>query len=429
VGVGIALGDGAHCRLLVALLAGTLLIDACSRPGRDLEPGSYRATLEIPGGHSVPFGLDVAKEEKGFVLYLLNGSERVRVPEVATGAGTLTARMPGYEHVLRARIRGGHLDGRLTLVQDAGRALELPFHATLGETWRFDRAPLHDNADLQGRWQVTFTTPDGRGRQSGFAEFTQRFASITGTFVTAAGDQRYLAGDVHDETLRLSRFDGGAVVLYEGQLDPQGRLVGETWDDRRGRQQFVARRNDDAPLLPGYASGLPEAGAFRFTARDLDGHVVTADDPRFAGKVLLVTLTASWCPGSRDEIGALDMLAARYGGRGLQVLALTYEQHAAFAASAAAVRRFRDATGFAHPLLVAGVSDGSAQSLPASLRALPPLPTWIIVDRQRQVMRVQPGFIGPAAGAAHEFMMRDVEQTLESALGASAATGVSPGSS
>jgi hypothetical protein len=44
------------------LLAAALALSACSKPSnRELQPGSYRATLELPGKKSVPFGLDVAR--------------------------------------------------------------------------------------------------------------------------------------------------------------------------------------------------------------------------------------------------------------------------------------------------------------------------------------------------------------------------------
>jgi hypothetical protein len=406
------------------------MLGSCGRPSLNLEPGSYRATLDIPAGKSVPFGLDVAREETGFVLYLLNGQERVRVPDVQATPGQLTARMPGYENMLHATIRGGRLEGHLTLVHGDGQALELPFHARLGDTWRFHSKPLHDNADLQGRWQVTFSGTGGRDVVPGIAEFMQRFAEVTGTVVTPAGDQRYLAGEVRDELLQLSRFDGGAVVLYEAKLDADGRLVGEAWSDRAGTRHFVASRNADvsydsilqSPAEP--ADPIP----FQFTARDVDGRTVTDDDARFAGKPLLVTLTASWSPSSRDEIGPLQRLAAHFRHQGLEVLALCYEQHAAFEPSAAAIQRFRDATRVTYPTMLAGRFEGDAiRGAPAPIGPHPSLPTWLVVDRAHRVVRVHPVFIGPAAGTAHEMMMREIERSLEIVLAAPAP--VSPGSS
>ncbi len=73
---------------LVGLVAG------CGSRSRELQPGSYRAVLDLPGGE-LPFGLDVAQEEAGFVLTVINGDERVRITDVSVADGQLTATMPG----------------------------------------------------------------------------------------------------------------------------------------------------------------------------------------------------------------------------------------------------------------------------------------------------------------------------------------------
>ncbi len=67
---------------MVAAVAG------CDYFDRSLRPGSYRATLETPVGE-LPFGLDVAQESDRFVLFLVNGEDRVRVDDVRVDDRTL----------------------------------------------------------------------------------------------------------------------------------------------------------------------------------------------------------------------------------------------------------------------------------------------------------------------------------------------------
>ncbi|HEX9207425.1 MAG TPA: TlpA disulfide reductase family protein [Steroidobacteraceae bacterium] len=416
--------------VLACIALGFATLAGCSRPGhRELQPGSYRATLQLPGGKVVPFGLDVAHEESGTVLYLVNGPERVRVPEVEATAGRFTARMPGYENTLSATVSGDELQGELTLVQGDDRVLELPFAAQFGATWRFYPALLDDNADMAGRWDVTYT--DDAGRQTvGVATFDQRFAQVSGTVRLAADDQRYLAGEVHDEELRLSRFDGGAVLLYEAKLDAKGELVGDVWSDRGGHQRFTARRNPDASIDPAaIATHLrdPDA-AFEFSFKDVDGKVVSSRDGRFAGKVLLVTLAGSWCPNSHDEAALLATLDRKYRDRGLAVVALMFEQHRDFARAAAAVRRFRTAYGIDYPTLLAGPMDKAqaAQALP-QLDGVRAYPTLLFIDRTGRVRNIHTGFAGPATGVEHELLVHDFEQLIETLLAEDAP--VSPGNS
>jgi thiol-disulfide isomerase/thioredoxin len=412
----------------LALAAATLV--GCGRkepPSRDLQPGVYRATVELPGGKKVPFELDVAREESGAVLYLVNGAERVRVPEVTVAEGEFTALMPGYENTLRASVSGGELQGVFTLVHDGGRTLQLPFSARLGVAWRFYEKPLSDNADLAGRWAVTYTGADST-RSRAVALLDQRGPEVTGTVRFVADDQRYLAGEVHDEELRLSRFDGGAVVLYEAKLDGRGDLVGHVWSDRGGRQRFTARRDPDANVdATALATQLRDVEArFTFEFPDLDGSTVSSADPRYAGKVLLVVLAGSWCPNSHDAAVVLERYARRYGPQGLEVVALMFEQHESFEDAAAAVRRFRTAHGLTYATLVAGPSDRSAAS-----RALPQLdgvrayPTVIFVDRSGSVRRIHTGFAGPATGVEHELLVDEFARTIEELLAGTRDAGAS----
>lgn len=401
------------------LLAGALAMGGCSKPpSKELQPGSYRGVLEVPGGKALPFGLDIAREEAGPVLYLINGEERVRVTEVDAQPGRLTARMPGYETSLTATISGGKLEGVVTLVHAEGRALELPFEATLGETWRFHPEPLSDNADVAGRWDVTFN--DARGqRVHGVAEFAQRFEQVTGTVVMPADDQRYLAGEVRDEQVRLSRFDGGAAVLYVAKLDSNGNLVGEAWTDRDGSRRFVAKRDPDADVdATAIATQLrnPEAG-FEFAFRDLDGRTVTSSDPRFRDNVLLVTLAGSWCPNSHDEAALLVNLDRKYRPRGLAVVSLMFEQHAEFERAVAAIGRFREAHRIEYPTLVAGRMEKplASAALP-QLDAVRAYPTALFIDRTGRVRKIHTGFAGPATGVRHELLVQEFEQTIEALL-------------
>ena len=395
------------------------MLSACSKPAsRELQPGSYRATLELPGKKLVPFGLDVAQEETGKVLYVINGDERIRLDEVKATQDTLEARFPGYETTLNARVAGDELTGDVALVHADGQVLKLPFTAKLGETWRFYPEALPNNADFEGRWDLTFT--DGTGRRTlGVATFDQKFEDVTGTVQLPADDQRYLAGEAHDEELRLSRFDGGAVVLYEAKLDAKGALVGEAWSDRGGAQRFVATRNPDASIdAAALASQLRNPQApFTFAFKDIDGQAVSSSDPRFKDKALLVTLAGSWCPNSHDEAQLLVQLDRKYRSRGLEIVSLMFEQHADFKRAADAVKRFRTAYGIGYPTLIAGEADkAKAAAVLPQLDAVLAYPTAIFIDRTGRVRKIHTGFAGPATGLRHDLLVHEFEVQIEELL-------------
>jgi hypothetical protein len=241
---------------LCLLSAFAALVVACGSFSRDLEAGTYRAVLELPGGE-LPFGLDVAREEEGLVLYLVNGEERSRITGVSAVDGRLTVVMPGHEGTLTAEIRGGRLEGEWSLSGTVGERQVLPFRAEAGQAWRFFEHASTDNADVAGRWAVTFTNEHGE-ESPGVAEFAQAFERVTGMILAPAGARRLLAGEMQGDELFLSRFDGVSAELYRARVDANGVLVGEHWSGNSVHRSFRAVRDPDAVLdADGATTALP----------------------------------------------------------------------------------------------------------------------------------------------------------------------------
>ena len=393
--------------LFTALALAALLV-GCGSRSRELQPGSYRAVLELPGGE-LPFGLDVAQEEAGFVLTVINGEERVRVTDVSVADGQITATMPGFTNTLTARITGRKLKGEVALLRAGGERQLLPFAAELGPTWRFFEQPLTDNADVSGRWSVTFTSDAGQS-SAGVAEFAQSFEHVTGTILTPTGDHRFLAGEVHGDELRLSRFDGASAYLYHAKIDENGRLVGEYWSGMTGHQRFTAERNVDATLdTSGVATGMKDPSEkLQFSFPDLDGRTISLSDPQFAGKVVIVTLAGSWCPNCHDEAAFLAALYRECHAQGLEVVSLMFEHFGDFEQAASATRRFREKFGIEYATLIAGTSDrdDAAKALP-QLNGVFAYPTTIWVDRTGRVRKIHAGFAGPATGWHHDELVAE----------------------
>jgi hypothetical protein len=193
-------------------MGSALALSACSKKHSvahdgPIALGTYRATLKLPGGE-LPLGLEIVRENDQYVAYLVNGAERVRVPEVAVANGRIDMKMPGYENTLSAKIDDDELEGSVTLIKLGAKNQVIPFAAEYGADYRFIEKPLTDNADLSGRWAVTFTPDDGSQPYPAVGEFSQSHSEVTGTFLTGTGDHRFLAGDVRDNEFFLSTFDG-----------------------------------------------------------------------------------------------------------------------------------------------------------------------------------------------------------------------------
>ena len=162
---------------------------------------------------------------------------------------------------------------------------------------------------------------------------------------------------------------------------------------------------------------MPASG-FGFTFPDLDGQAVSLDDPRFAGKVVVVTLAGSWCPNCHDEAGVpRGRCATGTAAEGLEIIGLMFEQLESATEARAAVARFRDRWSIPYPLLLAGSSptEDATTRLP-QLNGIYAYPTTIFVDRKGLVRHIHTGFSGPATGGHYTALTRDFEDRIRALL-------------
>jgi len=375
------------------------MLAACGAP---IEPGIYRAALTLPGGE-LPFGLELAKENGKPVAYLINGEERVRVPDVEFQGRKLRMTLPAFGNRLTARSGRDGLEGELVMVRRGGEEQVIPFRATAGDAHRFFETPSSDNADVSGRWAVTFTEQNGK-KTPGVGEFRQRFNEVTGTFLTPTGDHRFLAGEMSGDELHLSAFDGGHAYLYRARVQKNGSLAGKFWSGLHSIEQFVARRDDQAELADPTAATSIRDDTWRlgFTFADQDGKAVSLADEQFTGKVVLIVFAGSWCPNCHDEAAFLTQLHRQYAVRGLEIVALMFEHFGDFEKAAGAVSDLRAKFDIDYYTLIAGVSDkDTAAAKFPQLSGIHAFPTTLFMDRRGQVRRIYTGFSGPATGEHH----------------------------
>ena len=379
--------------------------------------GSYRAVLETPGGE-VPFGLELVKKDSQVVGYLVNGEERLLLSDVKISGSHLEIRMPGYENVLTAEAAGDHLKGEVFLVKLNDKNQHVPLHASLGENYRFFANPAGDNADVSGRWAVSFTE-EGGASEVAVGEFSQSHDVVSGTFLTTTGDHRFLAGQVNGDEVYLSTFDGAHVFLYKAKILGDGKLAGDFWSGLAFHEKWDARRDAGAQLPDAYGLTAMRAGVknFDFAFPDLSGKTVSSADPQFRGKVLIVALAGSWCPNCHDEAAFLAPLYKDYRAKGLEVVSLMFEHFGDFPRAAEATQRFRQHYGIEYTTLIAGVSDKdqASKKLPM-LQSFVAFPTTIFIDRKGVVRKIHTGYSGPATGDHYIQFVSEVKSTLDQLL-------------
>ena len=210
-------------------------------------------------------------------------------------------------------------------------------------------------------------------------------------------------------------------------MNGRGEIEGTFWSSLTSRERFLARRDDAATLDANevVTAMRAEAKALDFTFPDVAGQPVSLRDPRFAGKVVVVTLGGSWCPNCHDEAAFFAPYYLQNRDRGLEVIALMFEHFGDFPQAADATRRFRQKFGIEYTTLIAGISDkqDAARRLP-QLNGVYAFPTTLFLDRGGRVRHIHTGFNGPATGAHYERLLEDFDALIEQLLAESTPTGV-----
>lgn len=401
------------------MLGSLALVAALSAPD-DLQLGRWRAWLDSPGGE-LPFALFLEEEGGALTAAIGNGSERIAIPELHRGGQRITLKMPHYDSVLRAEVSadGLRMTGEWTKRTGAESWAQLPFHAEAGSTRRFlprAGAGASRAGAVAPRYRVAFESDDAPA--VGMFEVGADGAA-TGTFLTATGDYRWLAGDLSGDRLRLSCFDGAHAFLFEATVAEDGALAGEFWSRDSWHETWTATPDPDAALPDpfeetSWVAGTSLAG---LVLPDVDGRARSLADPAFDGRVRLLQVFGTWCPNCHDETAFLVELHERYRDRGLSIVGLAFELTGDARRDAEQVRVFAERFGAEWPILVAGLADKATatEQLPL-LDRVRSYPTTIFLDAQDRVRHVHTGWTGPATGDAHDEVRAEFVALVEGLL-------------
>ncbi|MHC5066088.1 MAG: TlpA disulfide reductase family protein [Planctomycetota bacterium] len=380
-----------------------------------LQTGIWRAWLDCRAGE-LPFHLELRKDP--LRAWIINGEERIAMPRVEVADGQLVIGIDYYDSKITAKIEdeGKALSGEWYKRRGAEREVRMAFHAVAGQAPRFAvEESSSERADISGRWSVNF---DGDEYPAVGIFSAEPNGKAAGTFLTALGDYRFLAGRVDGNQMRLSCFDGAHAFRFDAELDASGKLHGKFWSSMGRPQAWTATRDADASLENPYELTSWQDGEIgSFTYPDLEGRPRRLDDPEFAGKARLIVVFGSWCPNCKDETEYLVELDEKYGDRGLSILGLAFELTGDLKRDCAQVQSYAKHHGVEYPILVAGISDKAAAT-----KAFPVLdrvrsyPTTIFMDEKGEVRAIHTGFSGPATGEEHAKLRANFEAHIEALL-------------
>lgn len=371
--------------------------------------GSWRGVLDLAGG-PLRFGLSITTEGTGLRAELCNAGECVSAGPVRVRGDSLVVDLADYAATIVAHMAGDSLVGAYSNVGSRGPRV-IPFRASRG-AWASTPLP----AGLAGRWDATLVT-DGRTSPRLFI-FSEGPQGAEAAVISNTGDYGRFHGEAAGDSVAFSHFDGTFVYMFTARLDGD-TLRGTFHAGLRTQTPFTAVRSAGRAHLraPTEMTRADTTEPFRFAFPDLDGRLVTQDDPRFRGKVVVVDVFGTWCSTCHYAAPILERFQREYGPRGLAVVGLAYEVTGDTAVDGALVRRYREKFGLTFPLLLAGIgtAEMAAPTLP-QLDGFTAFPTTIFLGRDGRVRRVHAGFYGPATGEMHTRQVAEFQALIESLL-------------
>ncbi len=382
--------------LTLLLLIFTLF--SCAPKKVELKEGLWRGVIELQG-QQLPFNFEVVKEPTGYKVYLKNGEEKLVQDEISLDGDSVKIVMLIFDIELHAKIDENSLHG--FYYKNYDKEFKLPFSAHFGDDYRFVKSGP-STRDFSGTYALEFKS-DTEIYPS-VAIFKQELNHVTGTFLTPTGDYRYLEGNVVDDKLMLSTFDGNHAFLFTAEIKGDS-IHGDFYSGNASHETWKGIKNEMAKMSDAEALTFLKPGFEKldFSFPDLSGTNVGPSEDRFKNKVLILQIFGTWCPNCMDETKFLSAWYRDNKDRGVEILGMAYERKDDFTYSSERVKKMKEKLGVEYDFVIAGTNDKdkASETLPALNRVLA-FPTTVFVGKDGKVKHIHTGFTGPGTGIYYE---------------------------
>ncbi len=358
----------------------------------------------------LPVNLEVVYDSKDdFHIEIINGEERIHINDIRIGRDNRTAKdtirieFPLYDSYITGIYVEKIIQG--FWVVKSRKNYKIPLVIESGKKYRFNTVKKKPIADISGKWETTFGIASS-DQFMAIGQFKQNGNHLTATFATETGDFRFLEGDIQEDKISLSSFDGSHAFLFHGKIVDNDHITGEfksgthystLWNATRNKN-FQLRNPDSLTFIK------PDYDKFEFTFPDLDGKMVSLDDDKFKGKAKIIQIMGTWCPNCKDESKFLTEYLKNNTNPDLAIIGLAFEKNKDNNIVLPKLKRYKKRLNIPYEILFAGVSkkEDAAKALPM-LNHIMSYPTMIYLTKDNHVAKIHTGFFGPATDEYDDF--------------------------
>ena len=378
-------------RLVVAALLAISAL-ACSAP-QPSPVGMWDAVVTVRG-FEAPFKFQVLEDGETVAGSFFDGEIRVPSTSGSFEDGKLTLNFAQYGSRIDAVLQDDRLEGKY----DRGtRGAGYEFKAVRAGTPAEPTGPV---PSLAGEWRIPLEQESSKGEKAWRFLLTQNGPEVSGAIMRVDGDTGTLSGRFDNGRVVMGHFSGGRPTRLEVTPQPDGTLA--LFEDGRNKRTAIRAEEAKARALPEptdpkkHTTVRDPKEVFRFHFPDLDGRMVSESDKRFQNKVVIVSITGSWCPNCHDEAPFLAELYRTHKDRGLEIVALAFEE-ADQLKNPDRVRGFINQFGITYPVLLAGTPDEAPAKIPQAVN-LSTFPATFVLGRDGLTKAVHAGYASKATG-------------------------------
>jgi thiol-disulfide isomerase/thioredoxin len=417
--------------------------------------GRWDASL-VNNGPAVPFRLDITGSGPTLKGTFYDGFKPYEGTTSASYQdGVLTLKAEHYLTTISATLKDDRLTGDVKL-QGPNFHIKYGFEAKRHvET----AANTQDVPSISGVWELPLESTSAKGEKSFHLIVKQNGAEAEASILRIDGDTGAYSGTYKDGKWVLSHFDGSRPGVIEISAKKDGSLEvvqhnealkkaieGDSPDTKTanagqygGASAKTVSEISTGDKLVAYrpeaarAKGLPEPDGFdthttvrdanekfAFNFPDANGKLVSNEDPRFKGKVVLAIVTGTWCPNCHDEARFLVQLDKKYRDKGLAIVALDFEEPEE-QSSLTRERAFIKEYGVDYTYLIAGAPSEMWEKVPQAVN-LNTWPATIFVGRDGLVKGIHSGFASQASGEFNDQLKAEFTAKIEKLLADGAPT-------
>jgi len=374
--------------------------------------GNWRFSFQI-ADEEIPFNVEfkhIGQDDQMAVVR--NGNEKIICKDFVVKADSIYITFPVYNTILAGRIESENLitgEWINTLKEN----YRIGFNAEKDKEFRF--TPTKTTTVIPNRYRAVFQ-PDSVETWEAILTLEQSPQKVTGTFITETGDYGYLQGNIMNDKLYLSGFEGSHAYLFKADIQGDTLANGEFISGTHYHSNWYAVADSVFELKnPETLTYIKEGYKyFDFRLPNQDGDTLSWDDLNLDKKVVIIDIMGSWCPNCLDASVAMSNILKNYSNEDIELISIAFERTDDLEEARRRVFTFQDYFGHEKRFLFGGrvSSTNTAKAFPM-LNHIMSFPTLIFIGKDREIKQIYTGFYGPGTGKYYEEFLVQTKNLLD----------------